>query len=134
MNKIMLDTNICIYLIKNKPMEVREKFNAFDVGEICVSSVTVSELYYGVSKSTMPEKNEHALRLFLTPLNIVEYGESSAIAYGKIRADLEARGQVIGALDMMIAAHALSLGVTLVTNNTHEFERVRGLVLENWVQ
>ena len=129
----MLDTNICIYLIKNKPLEVKEKFNAYEVGEICISSITVSELYYGVYKSQMVEKNLRALALFLAPLNIVDYNEKASIEYGKIRATLESTGKVIGSLDMLIAAHAVSLGVILVTNNTKEFERVDGLRLENWV-
>ena len=129
----MLDTNICIYLIKNKPLEVKEKFNAYEVGEICISSITVSELYYGVYKSQMVEKNLLALALFLAPLNIVDYNEKASIEYGKIRAILESTGKVIGSLDMLIAAHAVSLEVILVTNNTKEFERVDGLRLENWV-
>lgn len=133
MNKVMLDTNICIYLIKNKPIEVREKFNAYEVGEICISSITVSELYYGVDKSQMVEKNLQALALFLAPLNIMDYNEKASLKYGKLRASLESTGKVIGSLDMLIAAHALSLGVTLVTNNTKEFERVDGLRLENWL-
>lgn len=133
MNKIMLDTNICIYLIKNKPIEVKEKFNDYEVGEICISSITVSELYYGVYKSQIVEKNLQALALFLAPLNIVDYNEKASIEYGKLRAALESAGKVIGSLDMLIAAHAVSLGVTLVTNNTKEFERVGELKLENWV-
>ncbi len=133
MNKVMLDTNICIYLIKNKPIEVKEKFNVYEVGEICISSITVSELYYGVHKSQMVERNLQALALFLAPLNIVDYDEKAAIEYGKIRSDLESIGKTIGSLDMLIAAHAKSMGVTLVTNNTKEFERVHGLKLENWV-
>lgn len=130
----MLDTNICIYLIKNKPIEVREKFDIYEVGEICISSITVSELYYGVQKSQMKEQNERALALFLAPLNIALYDEHAAIEYGKIRATLEAKGTVIGSLDMLIAAHAKSLGVLLVTNNIKEFQRVDALSLENWVQ
>lgn len=133
MNKVMLDTNICIYLIKNKPIEVKEKFNVYEVGEICISSISVSELYYGVHKSQMIERNLQALALFLAPLNIVDYDEKAAIEYGKIRSDLESIGKTIGSLDMLIAAHAKSMGVTLVTNNTKEFERVHGLELENWV-
>jgi tRNA(fMet)-specific endonuclease VapC len=129
----MLDTNICIYLIKNKPTEVKKKFDMFEVGEICISSISVSELYYGVHKSQMVERNLQALALFLAPLNIVDYDEKAAIVYGKIRSDLEVNGKVIGSLDMLIAAHAESIGVTLVTNNTKEFERVDGLKLENWV-
>lgn len=129
----MLDTNICIYLIKNRPIELKKKFNEYEVGEICISSIVVSELYFGVEKSQMVEKNKRALALFLSSLNKVNYDEKCAIEYGKIRAELERKGQVIGSLDMLIAAHAKSMGITLVTNNTKEFDRVDGLVVENWV-
>ncbi len=129
----MLDTNICIYLIKNRPLEVREKFNQYDVGEIAISSITVSELYYGVEKSQMVEKNRQALALFLAPLNILQYDEKASISYGKLRAELEAKGQVIGSLDILISAHAISMDITLVTNNTKEFVRVDGLKLANWI-
>ena len=134
MNKVMLDTSICIYLIKNKPIEVREKFNFYEVGEVCISSITVSELYYGVQKSQMIEQNERALALFLAPLNIALYDEHAAIEYGKIRATLEAKGTGIGSLDMLIAAHAKSLGLLLVTSNIKVFQRVDALSLENWAQ
>lgn len=130
----MLDTNICIYLIKHKPIEVKETFNSYEVGDICISSITVSELYYGVYKSQMVEKNLQALALFLAPLNIVNYDEKASIEYGKIRALLESSGKTIGSLDMLIAAHALSLGITLVTNNIKEFERIERLKLDNWVR
>lgn len=130
----MLDTNICIYLIKHKPIEVKETFNSYEVGDICISSITVSELYYGVYKSQMVEKNLQALALFLAPLNIVNYDEKASIEYGKIRALLESNGKTIGSLDMLIAAHALSLGITLVTNNVKEFERIDRLKLDNWVR
>ena len=129
----MLDTNICIYLIKNKPIEVREKFDIYEVGEICISSITVSELYYGVQKSQMKEQNERALALFLASLNIIGYDEHAAIEYGKISATLEAKGTVIGSLDMLIAAHAKSLSALLITNNMKEFQKVDALKLENWV-
>ena len=105
----------------------------YEVGEICISSISVSELYYGVHKSQMLERNLQALALFLAPLNIVDYDEKASIEYGKIRSALESSGKTIGSLDMLIAAHAKSMGVTLVTNNTKEFERVHGLKLENWV-
>ena len=129
----MIDTNICIYIIKNKPQSVKEKFESFEIGELCISSITVSELMYGAYKSQHTAKNLQALEHFLMPFDIVEYDYSAAIAYGKIRADLEKRGQVIGNMDMQIAGHALSLNMTVVTNNTKEFERVDGLSLDNWV-
>jgi len=129
----MLDTNICIYIIKKKPLNVLEKFKEFDIGEIALSSVTVSELYYGAFKSEHKEKNLSALEHFLQPFNIVEYDLKASIVYGKIRASLEKLGTPIGSLDMLIAAHALSLDMTLITNNTKEFERVDELKIENWV-
>ena len=130
----MLDTNICIYIIKNKPQSVKERFRAFHIGELCISSITVSELMYGVYKSQHIEKNLKAIEAFLLPFEIVEYDYSAAVAYGKIRATLEKQGEVIGNMDMQIAGHALSLDMTVVTNNTKEFHRVDGLVLDNWVQ
>jgi tRNA(fMet)-specific endonuclease VapC len=129
----MLDTNICIYIIKNKPQSVKEKFQNFHIGELCISSITVSELMYGAYKSDYVEKNLKAIEGFLLPFEIVEYDYSAAVEYGKIRAILEKRGQIIGNMDMQIAGHALSLDMTVVTNNTKEFQRVYGLTLENWV-
>lgn len=129
----LLDTNICIYLIKRKPPEVLQRFLQLQPGSVFISSVTTSELYYGAQKSQRVQTNLEALNNFLLPFRIVDYDESASFLYGELRADLEKRGQPIGPLDMMIAAHALSLDVPLVTNNTKEFERVRGLKLENWV-
>ena len=129
----MLDTNICIYLIKNKPLHVREKFNQYNIGEICISSITVSELYYGVEKSEFIDKNKQALALFLSALNIVDFDEKATVIYGKIRSDLERKGTVIGSQDMLIAAHAKSLNVELITNNVKEFQRVDGLKIDNWI-
>ena len=129
----MLDTNICIYIIKNKPQCVREKFIEFDIGALMISSITVSELYYGVYKSLHVEKNLLALEHFLKPFDIVDYDFLASIEYGKIRADLEKKGTVIGGLDMQIAAHAKSLDSILVTNNLKEFNRVKNLKLDNWV-
>ena len=129
----MLDTNICIYIIKNKPKSVKERFKEFHIGELCISSITVSELMYGVYKSQHIEKNMKAIESFLLPFEIVEYNYSAAVAYGKIRATLEKQGQVIGNMDMQIAGHALALDMTVVTNNTKEFMRVDGLALDNWV-
>ena len=129
----MLDTNICIYIIKNRPQSVRKKLETFELGDLAISSVTVSELYYGAYKSEYVDKNLRALEHFLYPFDIREYDIQAAAAYGKIRANLEKRGQVIGGLDMMIAAHALSADMVLVTNNTKEFQRAEGLELENWV-
>ncbi|MEB4589465.1 type II toxin-antitoxin system VapC family toxin [Candidatus Thiothrix sp. Deng01] len=128
----LLDTNICIYLIKRKPPEVLQRFRQLQPGSVFISSVTTSELYYGAQKSQRVQANLEALNNFLLPFRIVDYDESASFLYGELRADLEKRGQSIGPLDMMIAAHALSLDIPLVTNNTREFERVQGLKLENW--
>ena len=106
----------------------------FRTGEIGVSVVTVAELQYGVSKSQNKERNQAALEAFLLPLDIADFSFAATVVYGDIRAQLERHGQPIGPLDMMIAAHALSLDVPLVTNNTGEFERVRGLRIEDWSQ
>jgi len=129
----MLDTNICIYIIKNRPLSVKERLKEFEIGEICISSITVSELMYGAYKSQFVEKNLKALEAFLMPFEIVDYDFNASVEYGKIRASLEKKGKTIGNMDMQIAAHALSLGLTLITNNTKEFERVEGLKLDNWI-
>lgn len=133
MKKKMLDTNICIYIIKNKPLNVLEELKKCDVGDIILSSITVSELVYGAYKSQFVEKNLKAIEHFLVPFDVAEYDYKAAFEYGKIRATLEKQGQPIGSLDMLIAAHAKSLDITLVTNNLKEFERVEALKLENWV-
>ena len=129
----MLDTNICIYIIKNKPQSVLDELKKCNVGEIILSSITVSELIYGAYKSQFVEKNLKAIEHFLIPFDVAEYDYKAALAYGKLRASLEKKGQPIGSLDMLIAAHALSLDMTLVTNNIKEFKRIEGLNLENWV-
>ncbi|MFE4108359.1 type II toxin-antitoxin system tRNA(fMet)-specific endonuclease VapC [Almyronema epifaneia] len=130
----LLDTNICIYLIKQKPPKVLARFNTLALSDIGISSITVAELEYGVCKSQQHEKNRSALMQFLIPLEIVEFDQAAATLYGSIRSDLESRGLVIGAMDMLIAAHALSLGVTLVSNNVREFSRIDNLSLENWAE
>jgi len=132
--KVMLDTNICIYLIKQQPATVLERFLDYQVGDIGISSITLAELRYGVSKSRYPEKNAKALDEFILPLEILSFDENAARAYGEIRALLERAGTPIGSMDMLIAAHALAQGVTLVTNNTREFGLVSGLTLADWVR
>ena len=132
--KYLLDTNICIYLIKKQPSEVIEKFQAIAPGEIAISSVTVAELMYGVEKSRQKEKNRAALDLFLAPLEITDFDYTAAQRYGAIRAFLEGKGTPIGAYDLMIAAQANSLGIILVTNNEREFRRIPDLEVENWVR
>ena len=128
----LLDTNTCIYLIRRRPKEALQRFERFEVGEVGVSVITVSELRYGVEKSTRPEQNLRALEQFLLPLEVLNFGSEATVSYGRVRASLEERGMPIGPLDTLIAAHALSLGATLVTNNTREFERVSGLQIEDW--
>lgn len=131
--KLMLDTNICIAIIKQKPKDILKKFNAYQVGHVCISSVTLAELRYGVAKSQYQQKNQAALDEFILPLEVADFDEAAADNYGRLRVSLERQGTPIGALDTMIAAHALSLNVTLVTNNTREFSRVAGLQLLDWV-
>ncbi len=130
--RYMLDTNICIYLIKKKPLRVLNKFNTYAVGEIAISSITVAELQFGTQKSQFPSQNQRALEQFLVPLAIVSFDHKAANIYGTIRAALERQGILIGSLDMLIAAHAMSLNATLITNNVKEFSRVEGLKLANW--
>jgi tRNA(fMet)-specific endonuclease VapC len=130
--KYMLDTNICIYLIRRKPPQVLERFAPLSFGDVGVSTITVAELQYGVQKSQRPEQNRQALEQFLIPLIIADFDQDAAIAYGIVRATLEQQGKPIGSLDTLIAAHALSLDVTLVTNNLREFARVPDLQVANW--
>ena len=132
--RYMLDTNICIYAIKHKPEQVFIRLQEHDPIDICISSVTYAELVHGVEKSKAIEKNRVALVLLLANIEIMNFDSLAAESYGKIRADLEKAGTSIGPLDMMIAGHAKALAYTLVTNNTKEFERVKGLKLENWAE
>ena len=132
--KYLLDTNICIYLIKKKPAAAIARFNEHSVGDIGVSSITVAELSYGVQKSQHRKQNQEALLQFLSPLLVAEFDTDAASSYGQIRAELENKGTPIGSLDTLIAGHALSLGVTLVTNSEREFSRVPRLNVENWVE
>lgn len=130
--KLLLDTNICIYIIKRRPAAVLERFLEYEIGDIGISSITLSELRYGVVKSEHREKNAKALDEFTTPLEIIPFDEDAALAYGEIRATLEKAGMVIGSMDMLTAAQAVALKIPLVTNNTREFQRVRGLEILDW--
>lgn len=130
----MLDTNICIYAIKNKPPKVFQTLQAHDPSEICISAVTYAELVHGVEKSAAVDKNRLALAMLLANITILDFDTETAEEYGKVRAYLEKNGTPIGPLDMMIAGHARSLGYTLVTNNVREFERVPELQIENWAE
>ncbi|MYB35125.1 MAG: type II toxin-antitoxin system VapC family toxin [Gammaproteobacteria bacterium] len=127
----LLDTNISIYVIKNRPVGILETFNRF-ASQLCISSITLAELTHGVEKSSKIEYNRQQMDDFTSRLAVLEYGQKAAVHYGKIRADLEFRGLIIGVNDLHIAAHARSEGLTLVTNNLKEFRRVKGLLLENW--
>jgi len=131
--KVLLDTNICIYIIKRQPPAVLERFSGFAIGDVGISVVTLAELEYGVSKSRDVKRNRHALEQFIAPLEVAILDQEAAVMYGTIRAHLEQEGQPIGAMDLLIAAHARSLDVHLVTNNESEFKRVPGLRIENWV-
>jgi len=132
--KFMLDTNTCIYIIKKKPPDVIERFIQTEISQIGISSITLSELSYGVSKSSKPEQNQIALAQFIAPLEILPYGDDAAQYYGTLRTHLEKQDTPIGSLDMLIAAHALSTDCTLVTNNEKEFVRIPKLKIENWVK
>ena len=132
--KLLLDTNICIYIIKQQPAAVLERFLEYQVGDIGISSITLSELRYGVAKSRYREKNATALDEFIIPLEIVPFDEAAANIYGEIRATLEKAGTPIGAMDMLIAAHAVALEIPLVTNNTREFMRISSLKIIDWTE
>ena len=128
----MLDTNICIYAIKNKPEQVLEKLKQNLSNGICISAITLAELQHGVEKSINPEKNSMALLQFLSILDILPFDDLAAVEYGKICAYLQKRGTPIGTIDMLIAAHAKTENLIIVTNNVREFERVPNLKIENW--
>ena len=130
----LLDTNICIYIMNHRPMEIIQKFKRFDIGDIGVSTITVSELQYGAAKSKKTKLNLQRVEEFLTPLEILLYDLNAAKCYGEVRQNLEKRGEMIGPLDMLIAAHALSNDIILVTNNEKEFQRVNNLKIENWTK
>lgn len=131
--RYLLDTNICIALIKRKPAKILGRFDRLSPGDIGISAITLAELRYGVTKSQNIARNTQALEEFLLPLEIVDFDERAASAYGTIRAELENAGQPIGPLDTQIGAHAQSLNAVLVTNNTAEFCRIKGLRVENWL-
>jgi tRNA(fMet)-specific endonuclease VapC len=132
--KYLLDTNICIYIIKKKPESVIKKFSKLKTGSVAISSITLSELYYGVAKSSKPDENMIALIEFISPLEIVDFTNIEALVYGKIRNSLEKKGSPIGAMDLLIASVAKSQDLVLVTNNTREFSRISDLKIENWVE
>lgn len=127
----MLDTDTCIYALKRSAYTMR-KMESYEVGDIAISSIVLAELQFGVHKSTHREKNRLRLQHFLQYLQVFQFDESAAESFGKIKAHLAHKGQLIGPMDMLIAAHALSTEVVLVTNNTKEFKRVPGLSVVDW--
>lgn len=133
MLRFMLDTNIVIYVIKRRPIEVLDTFNKY-AGQMCISSITLAELMHGVEKSAVPQKNLRNVEDFVSRLEVLDYGNKAADHYGNIRASLERQGKTIGVNDLHIAGHARSEGLTLVSNNTREFERIDGLMLVDWVK
>lgn len=132
--KYMLDTNICIYAIKNKPEQVLRRLQANLYSGICISAITLAELEHGVEKSSYSDKNRMALLRFLSIMQVLPFTDSAAGEYGKICALLQKRGTPIGTMDMLIAAHAKSNKMILVTNNVGEFERIPDLQIENWAE
>ncbi len=128
----LLDTNICVYIIRGRQKSIVERFRQQALSDLLISSVTAAELYFGIEKSDLREHNLNILETFLLPIVVQPFDYAASMVYGRLRADLERRGTPIGPLDTLIAAHALSLGAVLVTNNTREFERVPELRLENW--
>jgi tRNA(fMet)-specific endonuclease VapC len=131
--KLMLDTNICIYLVKEHPPSVIERFATHPVGDIGVSVITLAELECGVSKSSRPARNREALEQFVSPLEVAPFDRDATSAYGRLRSTLEKKGQPIGSMDLLIAAHAIGLDVRLITHNVKEFGKVPGLRIEDWV-
>jgi tRNA(fMet)-specific endonuclease VapC len=130
--KLMLDTNICIYLIKNQPPSILDRFASLPVGDIGVSVITLAELEYGIAKSSRPARNRAALDQFVSPLEVATFDRPATASYGRLRALLEKKGQPIGSMDLLIAAHAMSLDVRLITHNVKEFGKVPGLQIEDW--
>ncbi len=128
----MLDTNICIYVMKNRPPALRERFNAV-AEQLCISSITLGELRYGAEKSARPLENNAALEQFAARLDVLPFGDKAATHYGQVRAELERAGTPCGPHDMQIGAHARSEGLIIVTNNVREFSRMPGLRVENWL-
>jgi len=129
----MLDTNICSYIIRNRPLQIKEKLQEIEQHHtVALSSIVVAELLYGAQKKQSPKLHK-IVSAFIDNFILYDYSKISASSYATVRTDLESKGQIIGANDLLIASHALDLGATLVTNNTKEFERVEGLILENWL-
>ena len=128
----MLDTNVCIHVLRDRPPHMRERFNAEAMG-LCISTITLAELHYGAEKSARPIEMRNQVELFAGRLEVLPFNDAASIHYADIRVTLERQGQVIGPYDLMIAGHARSLGLVVVTNNVREFARVEGLRIEDWL-
>jgi len=128
----MLDTNICIYVMKNYPQDLREKFNSL-AEQLCISSITLGELHYGAEKSARRADNLTAVEHFVARLDVLSFDAKAAAHYGQVRAELELVGTPCGPHDMQLGGHARSQGLIVVTNNMREFSRMQGIRVENWV-
>ncbi len=128
----MLDSNICIYIMRETPTHVAQKLKEYHPGDIAISSIVLSELAFGVYNSVQLKNNLEALKKFITPIDVLSYDDQAAFHYGELRAQLQKQGNLIGQLDIMIAAHALAADAILVTNNLKEFSRIKKLKCENW--
>lgn len=131
--KVMLDTNTCIAIIRRRPLRVLQRFSDYSIGDVGISWATLAELEFGVAKSQHVTQNKAALEEFLLPLEVASFDREAAIIYGQVRAALERKGTPIGAMDTLIGAQALAIGVTLVTNNVREFSRIAGLKVVDWL-
>lgn len=131
--RYLLDTNICSYILKNRPVSVKQKFDEAGAEHLCISSVVLAELYYGAARHPKSVTIRKEIDDFVSRLSVVAWDEQAANHYGAIRTALEKAGTPVGAMDMLIAAHARSMKATLVTNNLREFERIDGLAVQNWV-
>ena len=130
--KLLLDTDVCIHLIKARSEAILARLAGYEVGDVGLSSITVAELYFGVANSEHADRNREALQQFLLPFTISPFGHKAAITYGRVRADLQRAGQPIGPLDTLVGAHALALGVALATGNVREFSHIQGLEVQRW--
>jgi len=130
----LLDTNICIYIIRKKPPAVLKQVQSKQPGQIAISTITLAELEYGIARSRYPDRNRVALLEFLLPFTILDFDQAASVAYRHIRSLLESKGRLIGPMDLLLAAQARSHGLVLVTNNEKEFKRVEGLRIENWAK
>jgi tRNA(fMet)-specific endonuclease VapC len=132
--EVLLDTSICVELIRRRLPAIQRRLRGYEIGSVGISSITLAELQYGASRSSDPDRNAIALAHFCAPLSIASFDDSAAVIYGNVRAALERNGTPIGPLDTLIAAHALALSATLITNNEREFKRVPELTVENWAR